>query len=253
MRFDKTILKIADDVYQRKSLGQKKINDIARNFDFKLLGTLQVVRRSDGTLWVFDGGHRLRAALKRSDITLLPCMVYEVNSIVEEARAFFGTNTLNSKVSSFCRYRAMVIAEEPNALIVRDILEQNGYIPSVSIKNKGFSALNTLYNAVKLDKSNAKKTFSLCAKIEKNGATDALSKYIFEGFYYLSRHLDENDYEKLANIALSFDIKVFSKSINNKAIILGNSRTKLTCALGILDVINKKTRKKIRINNENAD
>lgn len=70
-----------DDQYQRERVSEEAVVKIARNFDWALFGVLKVARRTDGTLWVFDGGHRLRACFYRSDIKTIPCIVFSMDDI----------------------------------------------------------------------------------------------------------------------------------------------------------------------------
>lgn len=124
----KTDLNI-DGRYQRDQVGEGKVRDIASRWDWLLIGTLSVIEREDGTYWVFDGGHRTRAAFYRDDVELLPCMVHKIASVNEEAKAFVARNTMVSNVSAFDRFHAAVCADEPVAQATNNILQELGLVP----------------------------------------------------------------------------------------------------------------------------
>ena len=105
-----------DGTYQREEVSKSKVLEIARDWDWKLLGTLSVIMRKDGTFWVVDGGHRCRASFFRDDIKELPCMVFEAEDEKTEAKAFVGTNTMKSSVSAYHKHRAAVKTGEPIAV-----------------------------------------------------------------------------------------------------------------------------------------
>ena len=47
-----------DSRYQRDQVSEAKVMEIARDWDWLLLGCISVIEREDGSLWVFDGGHQ---------------------------------------------------------------------------------------------------------------------------------------------------------------------------------------------------
>lgn len=159
-----------DGSYQREEVSKLKVMEIARDWDWKLFGTLSVIMRKDGSFWVYDGGHRCRAAFLRSDIIELPCLVFECEDEKTEAKAFIGTNTMKSVVSAYHKHRASVITNEPNAMAVQSILDKHGYFPSQGTSKKfGFMAINSLQSQVKEDKVLAEKVFAACASIAQDG------------------------------------------------------------------------------------
>jgi len=156
-----------DSRYQRDQVSESKVRDIARNWDWLLLGCISVIERDDGSLWVFDGGHRARASFFRDDINLLPCMVHKVATVNEEAKAFVARNTMVSNVAAHDRHRASVCAAEPIALTVQSILDdfqltaiKGGYTASNYI-----SCIGTLHSCVKEDQEDTKKVLRFLLNI----------------------------------------------------------------------------------------
>jgi hypothetical protein len=166
---DKDRLNI-DGTYQREQVSKSKVLDIARNWDWKLFGTLSVILRNDGSFWIYDGGHRCRAAFLRDDIMELPCMVFEAENPKEEAMAFVGANTMKSVVSAYHIHRASVKSEEPIALAAQSVVEKYGYsVVSHGKQKHGFQGIGTLLQMVRIDGDLADKVFGVCADIAQDG------------------------------------------------------------------------------------
>lgn len=126
MLLSKTILRI-DHTYQRDNINNIRVLEIASDWWWISLGCLIVGRRSDGTFWVLDGQHRKLAADKRSDVDKLPCIVFDVESIAEEATGFVGSNTLRGPVSMYYRYRANIAKQDESALAIAQMVAETGH------------------------------------------------------------------------------------------------------------------------------
>ena len=89
-----------DQEYQRMKINEQRINKFASNWSWIKCGVLTIAIRND-QWYVVDGQHRKLAADKRSDIKHLPCMVFELNDISEEAEAFVSINSSKTNVSGY--------------------------------------------------------------------------------------------------------------------------------------------------------
>jgi hypothetical protein len=85
-------------------------------------------RRPDGSLYAFDGQHRVLAARGRSDTPVLPCAIYDVATAEEEALAFYMANCNRRNVSAFTKHRILRSAKDDRALSYDAILEDAGCI-----------------------------------------------------------------------------------------------------------------------------
>ncbi len=138
--------------YQREEVSHEKVAAIARGWDWLMLGTVSVVQREDESLWVFDGGHRVRASFYRDDVDLLPCMVHLVETISDEAKAFFARNTMYSVVSSLDRHRAALRAGEDTSIAVDELLKKNGLVVSKTCStNAQIKCIGKLRTMVEVD------------------------------------------------------------------------------------------------------
>jgi hypothetical protein len=121
-----------DEGYQREAVTGHSAR-IAANFDWRLFGVLDVVRRADydGRLEVADGGNRLRAVLMRGDIAEVPCIVHIANSNEEAASIFTGINVNRRAISFAPLHKAMLLAQDEVHLLAQrawDELNQNGHV-----------------------------------------------------------------------------------------------------------------------------
>lgn len=115
-----------DSAYQRDVL-HGKVKLIASSWSWIGLGAL-VVGERDGQLWVIDGQHRALAARKRSDISLLPCVVFKTDDVRTEARAFLDTNTGRKPVTTISKQKALVAAGDEIAVFIQQKFRENNLV-----------------------------------------------------------------------------------------------------------------------------
>lgn len=117
---------LVDDTYQR-TLNDTKRKQIASAFNWAAFGVLIVARRRDGSLFVIDGQHRLAAALSRSDITDVPCVIFDTeDDVAGEARDFIDTNTSRKPVNSVEKFKALLVTEDHAALVCQRLATEAG-------------------------------------------------------------------------------------------------------------------------------
>jgi hypothetical protein len=186
-RIDKQLLNI-EGSYQREEVTKQKVIEIARDWDWKLFGCISVARRPDGSLWVYDGGHRTRAAFYRDDITEIPCMVFNVANEQLEAKAFLGANTMKSNVSAFHKHRAAVKTGEVIACAAQSILDKHGYQVTQAAKRKySFAAIHSLHAQLKKDRVLAEKVFAAAVTIAQDG--EPISGEVIDALFACQRKL----------------------------------------------------------------
>lgn len=170
-----------DHTYQRDVQGQQKVNKIASAWSWPLCGVIIVNRRADGTWAVIDGQHRVLAALKRDDIPELPCIVFALPGIKEEAAAFQGANTMKSAMKATDNHRASVVAENPVAQKVNSLLVAHGYsvTPASNVPHTT-KAVATITKAVKDNPMLAEKALAAAVDV---CAGEALTQQLFRGLY----------------------------------------------------------------------
>lgn len=142
-----------DHSYQRDKIDEHKLNTIAANWSWVSCGAISVAERN-GRWYVMDGQHRKLAADKRSDITELPCMVFDLNSKEKEARAFVELNTNKTTVAGKDRFKALLIAKEQSAIRLKSIIESTGHAIGNSKNVKYIDCILTLWKAFKRNEKN---------------------------------------------------------------------------------------------------
>lgn len=235
-----------DDCYQRDA-SAGKVLEIAKHFDWKLFGALSVVKRNDGSLWVYEGGHRCRATFWHDDIKELPCMVFDADGIKDEAKAFVGANTMRSVVSSYYKHRASVGASEPVAIAAQAILDKHGYVVSNSgTKCKTFKAIRTLHTSIEEDPSLADRVFAACVQIA--GDDGFVSGEVFYAIFVCANKLSSiadilsgAHFERLVMTGC----KGIEKSIHQQKCLTGLGGPAIA-AMGVLEVLNKHKHRKLQ-------
>jgi hypothetical protein len=99
-----------DESYQRATdspASRRLINRIKQGWNWSFCQPLVVSRRTDGSLFVIDGQHRLSGAIGRGDIPHLPCVVV---TDADEAQTFIALNTQRQKLSQGDIFNAMLAA-----------------------------------------------------------------------------------------------------------------------------------------------
>lgn len=125
MWINKHVLSV-DHSYQRDEVIVAKVRQIQSQWTWLGCGAILVVMRPDGTYWVYDGQHRVMAAMNRSDITNLPCLVFECSDVREEAVAFLKVNTERKPATALAKFKARVCSGDDAAGVVNDVFERLG-------------------------------------------------------------------------------------------------------------------------------
>lgn len=116
-----------DGQYQRL-LQPKRVQKMVESFDWSIFFAVGVSRRIDGSLWVFDGQHRIAAVLDKFGPTeRVPAIVIDALSVEDEARIFNELQTTRRPLTPADRFRARLIAGDEYALALRDEAEVHGF------------------------------------------------------------------------------------------------------------------------------
>lgn len=123
MMIPKHELQVNSD-YQRTLL-PAKVAKMSSSWSWVACGVISVALRANA-FWVIDGQHRLMAAMRRADITDLPCIVYESDDVQEEATGFLNINTARRPMSAVDQLRAATVAGDPAAQQFTALCERLG-------------------------------------------------------------------------------------------------------------------------------
>lgn len=116
----------------QRSWDHKWSKEIAADFNEDLLGVFRVSRRDEargGGDYIIDGQHRLHA-LKALELdendTYVQALVYEGLTQEEEALLFDAFNVKTRNVNSVDSFRLQVVAKDPEASQIQDVLNRHG-------------------------------------------------------------------------------------------------------------------------------
>ena len=181
-----------DESYQRPSRSANEINKIARDFSWKAFGTLSVANRN-GRFYCFDGQHRLKAALRNPAILNLPCMVFEVEEIKEEASGFCKMNMMRSPVRSFDHFRAEIVADNPLAISLDNMLSELGIVVCANPRKQNeLKCIGSIRQQFKIDPVSTKRAL-VAALAAGNRDNVYIHESIASGFFYLDSIIDLAD------------------------------------------------------------
>jgi hypothetical protein len=124
MQIRKESLQI-DHSYQRKPIDDKVLS-IARVYDSRLAGAILVARRCDGRMFIIDGGHRHAAAMRRSSIEFMDCIVIESTGAEMEAELFVKCNTMRKPVTAVEKFNAKCMYGDPVATQAAMLIGSSG-------------------------------------------------------------------------------------------------------------------------------
>ena len=113
-----------DYSYQR-TLDEKRVKKIAKEFTPEIVGTIFVSRRKDGSLYIIDGNHRV-AAMRAIGRKYVTATVFDGLSPTEEAELFRKLNTSQKKPSFNEVLNASITAGNEDAVAYKELLDMSG-------------------------------------------------------------------------------------------------------------------------------
>lgn len=236
-----------DHTYQR-NLREGKTLLMAKDWSWVACGAISVASR-DGVYFAIDGQHRIHGALKRSDITVLPCMVFETSGAQEEAKGFLTAQTQRKPVTAIDKFRAMVVIEDPSALYVQSLIEGAGRVVSSGNPTNGVKCVGRLITLADTDKSVLGRIWPIVVEISQ-GVT--IAERVVDGLFYIEktlmngRSITENSVRKSLN-----EIKAVGlMEAAQKASIFYSAGGAKIWANGMLQAINKGRRNRLEVANQ---
>lgn len=116
---------VIDGRYQRP-LSESRVKKMVANFNERLLGTIEVSARPDGTFANFDGQHRGELA-ERMGITHLRANIHYGLSSEDEATLFVSTQQSRKNVSPAETFKANVFSGDAESITINKIIEGTGF------------------------------------------------------------------------------------------------------------------------------
>lgn len=238
---------LIDSNYQR-TVRPKRALTLASSWSWVACGCLIVAEREDARFYVMDGGHRLAAAKRRSDITELPCVVFKVISNITEAQGFLDSNINRRPMFVIERFRALLTVGDEVALLVNDLIKDTGREPTISSGPNTIACIGAMMKAASDDSQSLVAIWPIIILLcNKRPIPDR----IVQGLVYLEGQLYKQCGESLTDTRWRGRIlqKGYDAIINGigKASAYHNKGGAKVYAGGIVDVINKGLQHKMNV------
>lgn len=143
-----------DPIYQRDG-SNSKAKSFAQEWNWVACSCICVNDRKDGTFAVIDGQHRVLAALKRDDIQELPCLVFSLESIAEEAKGFLDTNSGNRVPRMMEKFKAMKAMGDSASIELEELAHRHGLLISHESKPGTLGCIRLLMRWMDTEKGKA--------------------------------------------------------------------------------------------------
>lgn len=179
---------LVDHSYQRNA-SQKRVLHIAQKWSWLACGVIIVAKREDDhRFYVVEGQHRVLAALKRSDIERLPCIVFKTQSVKEEAAGFYDANTARRLPTTIEKWRAQLLREDETTVFVDALIRQAGRVASNNTGPGDVRCLGALLRAAEADREMLCRMWPLIVEVCHG---HPIHERVFEGLMWLEAHLSE--------------------------------------------------------------
>ena len=238
----KTALMV-DAAYQRTA-SPEKVKEIAKNWSWVSCGSICVSERPDGTYAVYDGQHRVLAAMMRDDIVHLPCIVFKLDDVADEARGFLGANVGRKPISTSAKFNAMAVAGDPVAMKVSRAITASGYkVGSSGAATPGVvSCIGAVIDMYRGDPDSAD---AIWAQVVTVAGGEHIGWALFTGLRYLAAStrgvsLEPRWTKRLAEIGPAKLVKA-----TDDAALYYGKRNPTSCAKGIFRRVNERVREKL--------
>jgi hypothetical protein len=237
---DKRELNVDHD-YQRENIAWGKVRQLASKWSWTGCGCILVAKRFDDSYWVFDGQHRVLAAMQRSDINTLPCLVFDLQQKTDEAKGFLFANQERKPVVAIDKFRASVMTGDEVAVKIKEVLDNH----SVSIDHQATKAKQI--KCVALCKRLAQRNldafeWALVSAIHLCG-NRGIHNDILQGLFWIENKHGLCGDERFEKALKSACVEECLDSISRYAAAEGK-RGEAVCGKGILKVLNYKRRNK---------
>lgn len=173
-----------DPAYQR---GEQtgKIKRISSRWSWVGCAAIVVAER-EGHLFVVDGQQRVLAARRRSDVDMLPCLVFESTGQAQEAEGFLNANAERKPVTSVAKYRARLTAQDPAALALDALLRDSGHeVAETTAGPKTVKCVGAILTWIEVDPGLVRRVWPLVTEVCAGGP---VSERLFLALTFIERH-----------------------------------------------------------------
>lgn len=171
-----------DRSYQREA-NHSKVLAIASAWSWISCGAISVAHRThEGRYYVVEGQHRVMAALKRADVDVLPCMVFESEGQEHEAGGFYDANVNRRPVTTLERWNAQLVRKDETTVFVNNLILEAGRVPGKGSSPKEVRCLASLLRAATTNRSALLRLWPLLVTVCDG---HAMHERVVDGLFYI--------------------------------------------------------------------
>jgi len=189
---------MVDLSYQRPSdskQAERKILLIASEWSWFACGALRVGEYR-GKYHVVDGKHRVLGARRRGDIETLPCVVFQVSGIPQEADAFIRSNTMRRGMTSVDKHRAKVVRGDEESKLIERLIEDAGRKPSTNSSSLTVRCIGMMERWIAADRDLFIRIWPIIVRICEGYP---MHERIVGGICYIENQMHNHSGESLSN------------------------------------------------------
>ncbi len=202
--------------YQR-NISIRRVNELKRNFNIKLMKPITVNRRADGKYYIIDGNHRVQVMRELyGDNVLIPCEVFSGLSCEEECDLFSMQYAGTARVSSFGRFKADRTSKKPYAVQLQGMLDELG-LKFAAGQTK--HAINCVGSVITLSKRYQldilREALSIIRDYWDNGQDGVYDKYTVSGMCaFVARYRGMYNRKRLDTVLSEMPLTKFRQATN---------------------------------------
>lgn len=159
------INKINIDTEYQRTLDEKRVAKVSAAFSEGAIKAISLSRRSDGTLWAYDGQHSLEI-MRSMGFTKVPAVIVH-GSQKQEAEWFSLMNgTGVRKATQRDSQKAGVVAENIDAIRLQNLLDSFGILMAKGGARSGMtSAIGSIKGWIKVDEPRLRRAMDMIDRI----------------------------------------------------------------------------------------
>lgn len=245
---------VVDETYQRDGEAPKsilKIKMMVRDWSWIAFGVIIVALRQN-VFYVVDGQHRVIAARRRADVGDLPCIVFETTSVEAEAKGFLQANTQRKPITGADRFRALVVTNDPAALLVKRLCDQVGREVKVTPAYNAVRCVSTMLRHASNDPTTLERLWPLLHNLVEG---QPINERLVDALVYIEKRmpkgeslLDRKWRERLMRVGATAMVQGAVKAAAFYA--KGGSRV---WALGVVQALNYNHRNHLKLEGETEE
>ena len=243
-RYIPSDLMYVDMTYQRVHT-RKKIIAMAKEWSWIACGAITVSERSNGTYAIIDGQHRVLAAKSRFGDTSLPCLVFQMVSVSDEARGFYNADANRTVLETLAKFKAKLAYNDPETIYIKSVCNSVGIQIVHGKSPRCFRSVGLCYEMIR--KSNRTTFESVMTCLSELCKNDVITSRVAAGLFYLATNLDGGiENPRFRNRLISTNVSAIEKSIYMAGTYYGIGGNKVW-GIGILNAINKNLKNKFKL------